>query len=161
MITFTTIDPDLVVYAFENEGQTTARGFEAEAELRLRRVQGFASYAVQRSRGAAGEPLPNSPDHSVTLRSSVGNTAQARFASVEMLVASGRRTLAGRQLPASALFNATASVPLGRSLSLRAVAANVLDRRYHYPASDEHVMDAIEQNGRTFRLELRWKVGRQ
>ena len=161
LITFTTIDPDLTIYAFENEGRTTARGFEAEAEVRLRSVNAFASYAAQRSRAASGEPLPNSPDHTLTVRGSVGNTARARFASIEMLAASGRRTLAGRQLPASALFNATASLPLGRALSLRAVAANLLDRRYHYPASEEHLMDVIEQNGRTLRLEIRWKVGRK
>ena len=33
---------------------------------------------------------------------------------------------------------------------------NLFNARYADPASDEHVSDSIEQNGRTVRVGLRW-----
>ena len=63
-------------------------------------------------------------------------------------------------LPSVSLVNATASVPLRWNLSMVASARNLLSERYADPASDEHAMDSIQQNGRTLQLELRWSVGK-
>jgi outer membrane receptor protein involved in Fe transport len=35
---------------------------------------------------------------------------------------------------------------------------NLFNARYSDPASDEHLVDSIEQNGRTIRVGLRWKL---
>ena len=34
---------------------------------------------------------------------------------------------------------------------------NLFDAQFADPASDEHAVDAIQQNGRTARIGIRWK----
>jgi outer membrane receptor protein involved in Fe transport len=59
------------------------------------------------------------------------------------------------------VINGTGSVAVGHGLSIVASVRNLLNLQYSDPASDEHRMDAIEQNGRTLRVELRWAAGKQ
>lgn len=145
---------------FVNEGRTSARGVEIEAELRLKRgVQAFASYARQRSRDEQDRPISNSPASLFSARTSFGGAETHTFGSLELLRVGPRLTLLGRELPSTTLLNATGGISLGRGLSLVASARNLFDVRYSDPASDEHAMDAIEQNGRTLRIDLRWQSG--
>jgi iron complex outermembrane receptor protein len=162
LISLRATDPnDIDSYEFVNEGRTTARGFEAEAEVRLKGgIQAFGSYTLQRSRDEQQQPISNSPRHLLSARASIGSTAQDRFASIELLHVGRRLTLASAMLPPVTLVNATVGVPVGRRVSLVGGGRNLFDVRYADPASDEHSMDTIEQNGRTFQVELRWAIGR-
>jgi outer membrane receptor protein involved in Fe transport len=56
----------------------------------------------------------------------------------------------------AAVANATVNMPVGRSLTVTGQIRNLFNARYADPASDEHASDAIEQNGRTLRVGLRW-----
>ena len=69
---------------------------------------------------------------------------------------STRTTIAGTTVdPASVAF-LNASLPIGRSVTITGQIRNLFDARYADPGSEEHVADSIEQNGRTFRVGLRW-----
>lgn len=147
-------------YRYFNSGGATAHGLEAEAELKLKRgIHAFAAYALQRGRDQDGAVMSNSPASLLTLRGSLGAPATGRFASIELVHLGERRTIADRTLSAATLVNATASMPVTKELSAVLSARNLFDARYEDPASDEHAMDAIEQNGRTIRFDLRLTIG--
>ena len=50
-------------------------------------------------------------------------------------------------------------VPLGKAFELVGAARNLFNVQYADPASDQHVQDVIPQNGRTWRVGLRWRFG--
>lgn len=162
LIELRSTDPnDDRVLEFVNKGTTTAHGFEAEAEVRLKHgLHAFASYALQRGRDEQKQSISNSPRHLFSARTSVGDTTHDRFASLELLHVGRRLTLAGAMLSSTTLMNVTISAPLGRNLSFVSTGRNLFDTVHVDPASDEHAMDTIQQNGRTFQVELRWAIGR-
>ena len=86
-----------------------------------------------------------------------GPTDQSSI-SVEALHLSSRTTLAGNILPRATLANVTMVQPIGRSFELSGTVRNLFNEQYADPASDQHVQDSIPQNGRTFRIGLRWKL---
>ena len=57
------------------------------------------------------------------------------------------------------LANATLNVPLTHAFEIVASVRNLFNQQYFDPASDEHLSDAIQQNGRTARIGLRWTPG--
>jgi iron complex outermembrane receptor protein len=81
------------------------------------------------------------------------------FAAVEVQYLSPRRTILSTTVAAATVVNATFSVPLGHTLELMATVRNAFNQQYADPASDEHLVDAIPQNGRTARIGLRWNLG--
>jgi outer membrane receptor for ferrienterochelin and colicins len=160
------VDPEAAFdegLGFDNDGNIHASGIEFESEIRLKRgVQALGSYTVQEAKNTgpdAGE-LTNSPRHMGKFRLSVPGPRSGSFGSFEWQYLSSRTTLAGTMVDGASLVNATAAWPLGRSLALTGQIRNLFDIRYADPASDEHAVDAIEQNGRTLRIGLRWKFWR-
>jgi outer membrane receptor for ferrienterochelin and colicins len=147
-------------YGFRNAGETRAAGLEIEGELRGSRAQALASYAVQNARDGApgGLPLTNSPRHVAKARLSVDGLRAGSFVSLDWQYLSRRRTLGGATIGAASVVNVTAAWPLGQRVSLTGQLRNLLGARYADPASAEHLMEAIEQNGRTLRAGLRWKL---
>lgn len=145
--------------AFENAGRVNARGVEFEAEWRSTNgVQAQASYAYQRAlEGEQATALPNSPRHLANARISIPGPVHGSFASIDIRSLSRRSTPLGTIVSSHAVANLTMQAPITRSLDLLAAVRNLFDRRFADPASDEHVQDAIEQNGRTFRIGIRWK----
>ena len=47
---------------------------------------------------------------------------------------------------------------MGRSFELVGTVRNLFSDPFSDPASDQHLQDSIPQNGRTFRIGLRWKL---
>ena len=122
-----------------------------------RGAQALASYALQDANDApTGLRLTNSPRHMAKLRLSVPGPRARSFAAFEWLYMSSRATIAGLTVNPAVVANATINLPLGRSVTLTGQIRNLFDARYADPASDEHLPDSIEQNGRTARLGFRW-----
>jgi outer membrane receptor protein involved in Fe transport len=48
--------------------------------------------------------------------------------------------------------------PMRRSFELAGTVSNLFNEQDADPASDQHLQDSIPQNGRTFRISLRWKL---
>ena len=77
---------------------------------------------------------------------------------IEVLSMSSRRTLAGATLSPAATANVTVVAPLSKRFELVGSVKNLFDIQYADPGSDQHLQDAIPQNGRTLRIGLRVKV---
>ena len=156
------ITDDQQELAFVNRGGVRAQGLEAEAEARLKwGLQGVASYALQHARDQeTDETLTNSPGHLVKFRLSVPGPVNRSFVSTELQYISRRRTLAGNTVDPIALTNVTLVTPIGGSFELFAGARNLFDQRGYDPGSEEHLEDAIQQNGRTVRVGIRWVFGK-
>jgi len=149
---------DVDDFGFANAGTIRATGLELESEIRLKRgAQALASYTLQDANDApTGLRLTNSPRHMAKVRLSVPGPRARSFASFEWLYMSSRATIAGLTVDPAVVANATINLPLGRSVTLTGQVRNLFDARYADPASDEHLPDSIEQNGRTARLGFRW-----
>lgn len=156
------VDPDEVGptngLGFVNGGTIRAAGLELESEIQLKRgVQALASYALQDAKDAVGtERLTNSPRHLAKLRLSVPGPRKRSVGAFEWQYMSGRTTLRGTRVDPASVASMTVNVPIGRSVTLSGHIRNLFSARYADPASDEHLADSIEQNGRTLRIGFRW-----
>ncbi len=152
-----TLDPADGLMMFQNLDRATAHGIELEFEkvwsggTSLR-----ASYSHQRTRDSTtGNVPPNSPRHLAKF-----NLAKPLFSTnwrtgLEAQYVGRRNTLDGEKVGAYWLANLTlSSIRLAPGLEASASIYNMFDRRYADPGSEEHVQDAIWQNGRHFRLKL-------
>ena len=165
LITLAVLDPESLFdnLGFVNQGGVNAKGLELEAEMRFKTgVRGHASYTLQQATDEELQTsLTNSPRHMAKLQVSVPGPLSRSFASFELQYLSSRATLAGQTVAPQALAHITLSAPINRSLNVIGTVRNTFDHRYWDPASDEHLPDAIEQNGRTFNVGLRWTPGKQ
>ena len=145
---------------FANSGDARVHGAEIEAEgkwdngLLLR-----ASYTRQDAINTlTGAQLPNAPEDVFKAHVSVPLYGGKIFGSVELLAASGRYTLNRARSGDIWLVNATLfSRELAPGLEFSASIHNLLDRHHRTPVGEGHSQDAIEQDGRTFRLKLTYR----
>jgi iron complex outermembrane receptor protein len=161
LIDLTRVDPDdeFSSLGFVNGGTTRASGLELESEFRLKGgTQALASYALQDAKEAThgNQRLTNSPRHLAKARLSVPGPREGSFASFEWQYLSSRTTLAGATVDPASTANVSAMFPIGRSLTFIGQIRNLFNVRYSDPSSEEHLDDAIEQNGRTVRVGFRW-----
>jgi outer membrane receptor protein involved in Fe transport len=145
-----------------------AKGLELEAQVRLQgESRALVSYAIQRTADRdTRDELPNSPRHMLKARLSLPGPVGHSFVSLEGQYLSSRATLV-RPTPdglmtagtvaGAATVNVTLVQPLGRAWELSAGVRNLFDAKYADPVSDQHLQEAIEQNGRTARVGLTWK----
>ena len=148
-------------FGFANIGTIRATGLELEGELRLKGgAQALASYALQHAKDAdgGGAGLTNSPWHLAKMRLSVPGPRDRSFASFEWQYLSSRTTITGATVTPASLANVTANFPFGHALTGTFQIRNLFNARYADPGSDEHLSDSIEQNGRTLRVGVRWKL---
>lgn len=143
---------------FVNHGHVNAAGAEVEAEVRTHNgVHALGSYSLQHARDqVAGQVLTNSPRHVLKGRLIMPTLRAGASVAMEVERLSARKTLGGAQVDPATLIGLNIVEPLGRSVALTARIRNVLNRRYWDPGSEEHLQDAIEQNGRTFTIGLRF-----
>lgn len=157
------LDPSLPTsfsnLAFANHGELRAHGFELEAEVRTKRgLQLLGSATIQNAIDESNVRLVNSPAQAANLRGSAPLFGGTWSAEVQYL--GERKTLTGEALDTVFLAHASLSVPLGASLTLAATVRNLFAERYLDPASPEHDVNAIEQNGRALRVGVRWSLAR-
>lgn len=144
---------------FFNDGTIRAKGVEAEAEVRSKRgIQLLGSYALQRADDETDAPLTNSPREMAKLRFSAPGPVNRSVGSAEVQYMAPRRTLAGTIVPAATVAHLTFSTRITSSFELVATVRNLFNQSYADPASDEHLPDAIQQNGRTARIGVRWNL---
>jgi iron complex outermembrane receptor protein len=143
-----------------NQGGAKAHGFEVEAEWRFRRVEGLGSYTLQKAVDAdAGALLSNSPRHAGKLRVSMPAIGRGSTVAFEAHMLGRRGTLAGDFVDRAVTSHLTLVEPVGGRVDLVAQVRNLFDRAYADPGSEEHLQDAIPQDGRTFTVGLRWRYG--
>jgi len=168
LITTVLDDTTFLGATYVNQGQVRAKGLEVEAQVRLRgESRALVSYAVQRAADHdTGDELPNSPRHMAKARVSLPGPVGRSFISIEAQYLSSRATFprpdAGNGLylgkvGAAATANVTLVQPLGHAWELTGGIRNLFDTKYADPVSEQHLQEAVEQNGRTARIGLTWK----
>jgi outer membrane receptor for ferrienterochelin and colicin len=153
-------DPLDSLLVFRNLDRVRADGVEAELEGRLgSRLEGRFSYAYQNSENqATGAWLSNSPRHLAKLNLTVPCLKERLQTSLEVQYVGPRKTVTG---DLAGGFTTANLVFLSRKwiggLVLTAGVYNLLDRAYGDPAGEEHVQIVIPQDGRSYRLQLKYR----
>lgn len=152
-------DPADGLTVFNNVSKISANGVEFEMEGKFTpRLDGRASYAIQQSKDAdTGQALTNSPQHLAKLNLNTPLSEQKIFAGLEVQATSRRKTLAGNYAAGFATVNATLfSRKWLRDFEASVGVYNLFDRRYGDPVSADYTQDTIEQDGRTYRLKVKY-----
>jgi iron complex outermembrane receptor protein len=141
---------------FQNLDRVSARGVELEIDARYDNgIEARASFALQKSKDVTtNELLTNSPRQLGKMN--LGLPIWKLTTGFELQYQGSVRTLAGAQERSFVLGNFTVSSPQSRSgLQVSAGVYNLLDTAYSYPGAADHVQDVIEQDGRSFRVNVR------
>jgi iron complex outermembrane receptor protein len=150
------LDGELV---HENVAEVRGLGLELELEHSLENGARFVlGHTWQRTEDVAThERLVNSPEHATVLRSEWPLFERAATLGLALHAMDQRRTLAGETGGFARLDATLTSRQLAPGLTLSFGVANVFDREYADPVGEELVQDALEQDGRTWRLALAWR----
>jgi iron complex outermembrane receptor protein len=124
------------------------------------------SYTLQHTENRNTDAgLPDSPTHMIKFDTDVPLFKDKIFAGLEVQYTSKSHTVytdptsgdtfAGPDAPGYAIVNFTLySQNLIKNLDVSASIYNLLGKTYYDPASNFHLQDAIQQDGRTFRVKL-------
>ncbi len=125
------------------------------------------SYTLQHTENRDSEMgLPDSPMHLIKFNVSAPLYKDKIFAGLEAQYTSSSHTVytdasgtqSGPNTPGFAVVNFTIfSQNLIKNLDISASIYNLLDKTYYDPASDFHLQNAIQQDGRTFRVKLTYR----
>lgn len=152
-------DPTNGLLVYNNVSKVNANGVEFEMEGKFTpRLDGRASYAIQQSKDAdTGQELTNSPRHLAKLNLSTPLFEQKIFAGLEVQATSRRKTLAGNDAEGFSIVNITLfSRKWFRDFEASVGVYNLFDRRYGDPGNPGYTQDTIEQDGRTYRLKVKY-----
>jgi outer membrane receptor for ferrienterochelin and colicins len=150
-------DPSNGHAVYRNSDSARATGTEIELDGQWAGgVKSAASYCYTNAQDpAAHRILPNSPQHLAKLNVTVPVVQQRVFASLDAQYTSPRQSLAGNSVSGFSVFNVTLfGHTLGKHLDLSASVYNILDKKYFDPGRPEDVQDAIQQDGRSFRIKI-------
>ena len=142
---------------YQNSDKADATGVEVEFAGRTPTgLEGVISYGFTRTVGHQPEPvLANSPQHLGKLNLIIPVVQRRLFASLDAQYTSPVQTLAGNTLSGFSIFNVTLlGHTLGKHLDLSTSVYNIFDKKYFDPGRPEDPEDAIQQDGRSFRVKL-------
>jgi iron complex outermembrane receptor protein len=147
---------------FRNLGNVRSSGLEVEVKGQLSQgLEGRASYSFQQTKDtSSGQFLSNSPRNLVTLNLSQPLWGRRIFVSLDAQYRSRVQDLAGGPVSPFAVVNATLLARnLGKHMDLSASIYNLLNKQYFDPPSTENLQQAIQQDGRSFRVKMTWRWG--
>ncbi len=142
---------------YENFERADATGVEVELDGHLASgVQGKASYTyTDTEQLITRQILANSPQHLGKLSLIYPVVQRRLFASLDAEYTSPVQTLVGNTVSGYSVFNVTLlGHTLGKHLDLSTSIYNILDKKYFNPGRPEDVQDAIQQDGRNFRIKI-------
>jgi iron complex outermembrane receptor protein len=153
-------DPATGMTHFVNSGRNRGRGIELE--LAAKRASGLsarASYTYSDARNTILQTrLANSPLNQAKLNATLPLTKRG-FAGMELLYFSAQQSYQETRVPASFLTNFTLSTkPLWEHWEFSLSCYNMFDRRWSTPAGPENLQDQIQQDGRTYRFKLSYRL---
>ena len=142
---------------YENSGKAIATGVEVELDGALAGgIKGRASYSyIAAEQPQTQQTLSNSPQQLAKLDVSIPLVQQRLFASIDGQYTSSAQTLAGNTVSGFSVLNVTLlGHALGKHLCLSGSVYNAFNKKYFDPGRPEDPEDAIQQNGRNFRIKL-------
>lgn len=155
-----TTDPVDGKLFYSNVDNITARGVELAMEGKWSSgLEGRLSYALQRTENDdLKQQLTNSPQHLAKANLIVPVLTDKLFAGFEGRYTSSRLTLAGNNASPFYILNLSLfSQRIVKGWELSGHINNLMNQKYGYPGSGEHVMDVIDQDGRTFWVKLKYR----
>ncbi len=142
---------------FQNRGNVDTKGLELELEsIWQNGLRGHISYTYQAAKDKdTDRSLVNSPMHMAKLNVIVPLWRDKVFSGIEMQYTSDRKTLDRTRTGSSFITNLTLyTQKLIKGLEASFSVYNLFDKKYSYPAANEHPMNTIEQDGRTWRVNF-------
>ena len=150
-------DPsDPTLDSFDNISSASVRGAEAELEAKWRSgFSGRISYSYQQAKDdQTGQRLVNSPQHSAKANLVLPLVGDQLLSGIELQYLGNRRTLAGNRAGDQLITNLTLfSQKWIKGLECSLSLYNLFDQRYDDPASSDHAMDSIRQDGFGWRFK--------
>jgi iron complex outermembrane receptor protein len=155
-------DPSDSLTQFLNVDTVEAKGIEMELEGKWSGgLQGRLSYTFQDARNIqTSKTLTNSPQHLAKFNLIEPVVQEKIFFGIEELYTSRRTAESGAYTPAFFITNLSlySKNLLLPQLQLSATLHNLFDAHYSAPVSkDLQPIDSVEQNGRTFNMQLTYK----
>jgi iron complex outermembrane receptor protein len=146
-----------------NVGHDRGRGLELE--LHAKRASGLearASYALADAYDQINrQRLDNSHLHQAKLNAMLPVTRHG-FVGLESLYTSAQQSYQGTRVPPWFLTNLTlSSKPLWGGWEFSASCYNAFDRRWFSPMQTNAAQAAIQQDGRTFRFKISYRLARE
>jgi outer membrane receptor for ferrienterochelin and colicins len=155
------MEPSSGMLVYENAQKINAKGLEIQLTRKdAHGIQMQLSYTAQRALDAEShEPLSNSPRQVTQASLSAPLIKGKLFAGFETFYMGPRRTLSGDTVGGFMLSNLTfSSHKMFRNFELNAGLYNIFDKRYSDPGSEEHRQNSLEQDGRTFRVKIAYRI---
>lgn len=153
------IDPVGGVPQYQSGGRVKARGLELSADktwdggARLR-----GSVSLQQVRDASGAKLTNSPQLLGKLNFSAPLPVARLRLGYELQYDGRRQTIDGSDTHGYAVSNLHLSTNrLATGLEVGLGIRNLFNKRYAHPGADAHWRNALEQDGRSVRLQVTYK----
>jgi outer membrane receptor for ferrienterochelin and colicins len=145
---------------FTNLDEVTAKGLEIE--LNREWAQGYIgriSYSYQETEvESTGRPMTNSPRHLAKVNATLPIYGDKIFLTVEGQYTGKRKTLMSTDTDDFFVANLTLfSEGLIKGLRVSASVYNLFDEKYFDPGAGEHLMNEIEQDGRTIRFRATYQ----
>jgi len=159
---------DLISFGLDSSGNSTfgnlanATSQGGEIELDGNWAHGWRtrlSYTYADARdGATGERLNDSPENLAKFSLTAPLWREKVFASLEILGMSERTTVHGNTVGGYWVANFTIfSREIAKGVELSAGVYNLFDKKYLDPVGSDFPEDAIQQDGRSFRLKLTYR----
>lgn len=145
---------------FDNLHQATTNGVDIEINKQFKNdLKAAFSLSSQRTENdSTGDVLVNSPQTMAKLNLRQPLLDDRLTAALELQYQGGRKTIAASETDSFVLANITLSLyEWTKGLTVSASIYNLLDEVYAYPGSEEHLQDAIEQDGRLYRMKLDYR----
>jgi iron complex outermembrane receptor protein len=153
------VDPVSELTQYQSGGQVRARGLELSADHvwawggRLR-----GSVSMQHVRDTGGARIVNAPPVLGKLNFSAPLPLAGLRLGWELQFDGRRRTLAGHETGGHAVSNLHLGTEcLLPGLELGLAIRNLFDKRYEHPAADSNWQDVLGQDGRSVRVEARYR----
>jgi iron complex outermembrane receptor protein len=150
-------DPnDPLLSSAQNQESVKAEGLELELDGKWAGgLEGTANYTIQQASDSTGERIPNSPRHLAKLKMIIPLFNEKLFAGIEEQYMGPRITYRKNEVAGYYVTNVTLfSRELLKRAEMSAGVYNLFDKKYADPASIEHHMDTIEQDGRTWNAKV-------
>lgn len=148
---------DLLVFENVSEAETAGADFEISTRFD-NQLEMTASLSTQKTEDVAtGLELVNSPRHMAKLLLNMPVSGDDILAGFELQYQDERRTVADDNTDAFLLANLNILArELAKGLTVSATVYNLFDEDYFYPGSEEHEQDQIMQDGRLFRVKVKY-----
>ena len=147
---------------FRNLQHVSSRGLELEVKGQLSGgLEGAASYSFQETKdGVTNQFLSNSPRNLVKLNLRQPLFKRSLSVSLDAQYRSRIQTSSGTSISPFSVLNFTVlGRKIGKHVDVSASVYNLLDKKYFDPASGDTLQQAIEQDGRSFRVKMTWHPG--